>query len=420
MTNFNLIFSALTIGFIFIYYFSKLLFEGKNIKNICLTFILFLMTFPFIFFCFKDIVRIIFIFAIIVVFLKLIYGLKTSVILSYIFLASIIYFVSETIFIMVLYFVLKLDNKTIILLANDNCLTNLTIFFIGYAIYSFKFIQLKTKKTLYLIEKDKYCLFLAFTTLFLVILLQRKFFVYGFSLEYVFNIFLVLFFLIIFFSILKEKNKLFQVSKEYDNLLNWLETYEKELNQKRILMHEFKNQIITIKGMIFKNNYQLNNYLNSIIEEIKNEDFVKLLNIKSLKELGWQGLISYKLGEAENKKIKPLILIKKEAKNLPLIILNSKQKRDLLKLIGIYLDNAIEASEKTKIKVLEINVSIRKKEIEINIINSFSKKATFNKLNNRGYGLLLAEKILKNNYFIREQTEVGKFYSKTLIIDLKS
>ncbi len=420
MKNFNLIFSSLTIGFIFIYYYSQILLNDRNKKQILLISILFLIVSPLLFLNFKDLSRFFLIYIFFILVIKTICRLKTSTILSYIFLLSIIYFISETIFIITSALVLNLNNKTTQLFLNDNCLTYITIFFISYAIYSFKFIQIYIKKTLFLIEKDKYCLIFSFLILFIIILFKRNYFIYGFSSEYIFNICLAFLFLIIFSYILMEKTKLQKISKEYDFLINCLEKYEKEIYKKRIVMHEFKNQIITIKGMVYKNNNKLNKYLNTIIEEIKYEDFSKILNIKILKDLGWQGLISYKLGAAESKKIEPIVNIKKETKQKIENELNSKQKRDLLKLIGIYLDNAIEAVEKTTKKLLEISIEIKKGEIELKISNSFSKKQKKTNENGRGYGLILAERLLKNNNFIKETTEVDKTYIKIINIKLKS
>ena len=83
--------------------------------------------------------------------------------------------------------------------------------------------------------------------------------------------------------------------------------------------------------------------------------------------------------EAKNKKIKVYINSQKK------INTSDKDYLDLCNIVGILLDNAIEASEQTKNKIIEINITETKNEILIKISNNFVNKVDINKIGKKNY-----------------------------------
>lgn len=233
------------------------------------------------------------------------------------------------------------------------------------------------------------------------------------------NVTITVTFILIIYMYFKENVKSLELSKKYNELFNYLEKYEKELVEKRKIIHDYKNQLIVINGYIGDDN-KLREYIQELIEEqkiISENSIIK--NIDKLPK-GLKGLIYYKLSHV-NKQMKVYLEIKGSIKKFEKI--NSKLNKDVLTIIGVLIDNAIEATEIENEKYINIEFSIVKglfimkminpcsKNIKIsNIINSgFSTKG-----NNRGYGLPMVKDILNRQKDIYLNLEVvdNKFISE--------
>ena len=99
----------------------------------------------------------------------------------------------------------------------------------------------------------------------------------------------------------------------------------------------------------------------------------------------------------------------------------------IVTLLGIYLDNAIEATEKTDNPIIEINISSDNECTAITIINThnnlnmdilkINEKGVSSKGDNRGFGLYNAEMIIKNSPAIIVDTKIDQdFFTKSIII----
>ena len=101
---------------------------------------------------------------------------------------------------------------------------------------------------------------------------------------------------------------------------------------------------------------------------------------------------------------------------------------DLYRIVGIVLDNAIEASAKTKDKVLIIDIYKENNEICFDISNSFKGNVDLNTINNkgittkgnnRGIGLYIAKKILlRSNKITMNQSVNNKIFTKNIKVSL--
>ena len=91
------------------------------------------------------------------------------------------------------------------------------------------------------------------------------------SIELIASIFVILVFLIILFSLIKQTIENNKLTNEYDKLLEFMITYENEIENQRILRHEIKNEFRTIRAKI--NDKQNNKEIIEYIDEIVNDKY---------------------------------------------------------------------------------------------------------------------------------------------------
>ncbi len=177
--------------------------------------------------------------------------------------------------------------------------------------------------------------------------------------------------------------------------------YFKEIYSNQLL--SIKNKYLIENQIIFKNNmeeYRLlkHNLLNDFLfiktfcneeaqlildEKIKNYKIkTEVLNDINQVPEGLQGLIYIKSSIARSKDIHFYIdnNIETDFKHF-----NKQSYIDLCEIIGIVLDNAIEACENTTEKVIYLNIFKVKKNCGIEIINTFSNDIDLNEIGNKNY-----------------------------------
>lgn len=230
------------------------------------------------------------------------------------------------------------------------------------------------------------------------------------------NFIIFIVFLILLYVSYFETQRVNEISEEYNSLFKYLDKYEKQLNEKRKLIHDFKNQLIVINSYA-EDNIKLKEYLKGIIEEQKNIKEMKILkNINKLPK-GLKGLVYYKLSQIEDK-IKISLTVNCKFKVFD--NLNTKDNKNILKIVGILIDNAIESSLLTEEKYILVDIFINKEIFEMNIINSCKNNFEKSKImelgfstkgKERGYGLSLVKDIIRNDerYFIDLNANKSEF-----------
>lgn len=239
-------------------------------------------------------------------------------------------------------------------------------------------------------------------------------------------------FIIILFTLFKQRMDNENVSKKYDELLDVMKNYENDIEEQRTLRHETKNEFATIKCKIQdkEDDKSIIEYIDSVIGDKCKANSTKYSKFKYLPSNGLKGFFYYKFIEAEKKEINVSVNISKQIENSFLNDIETKDFKDLARIIGVYLDNAIEASSSSKDKKLGIEMYLIKEKIEIIITNTFNNEINLDKLGkesfstkgkNRGHGLLLVKKILSENDMFEAKNEVrGNIYIQTLKINKKN
>ena len=200
--------------------------------------------------------------------------------------------------------------------------------------------------------------------------------------------------------------------KKTEELLDMMTIYEKRIDEDRIIRHEMVNNLLALKSFKDKNSKDFDKTLDDFIMTCSN----KSVGVKNIYKLpfGLKGIVYYKMNIASDKKINYNINISKQV-NIKLEKENYKDYVSLCKILGIIIDNAIEASEKTKDKLLIIDAYNEKDDIVIEVTNSCKeknidisslyKKGYSSKGNNRGFGLHIARMLIKNSKHLEMKQE---------------
>lgn len=236
-------------------------------------------------------------------------------------------------------------------------------------------------------------------------------------------------FITILLTLYREKIENESIIKKYDELLDVMKTYEIDIENQRTLIHENRNELMTIRSKAIDKNAskEFIEYMDSVIGDKVSTSISKYSKFTHLPSNGLKGFFYYKSMEAERRGIKVSANVSKKIENSFLKDLDTKTYNDLARLIGVYLDNAIDASEKSEDKKLGIEIYLIKENIKIIITNTFSNDVDLSKIGkeryttkgkNHGHGLLLVSSILHNNNRFIAKTKVDQnLYIQELTIN---
>ena len=247
------------------------------------------------------------------------------------------------------------------------------------------------------------------------------------------DIFLYLFAIIVLigvlFSLIRQTMINNKITNDYDKLLEFMKTYEEEIESQRTLRHETKNEFLAIRSKICDKEKEktIIDYIDEILGDtysVKNEKYAKF---GYLPANGVKGLCYFKTQKAEEQGISVSINISKKIQSSTICNLNTKEQRDFAKILGVFIDNAIEASAESKDKELGIEAySNLDNEFRMIISNTYNNEIDEEKIGkenfttkgkNRGHGLLLVNQLVqKNNIFDTKREIKNNIYSQTIIV----
>lgn len=190
----------------------------------------------------------------------------------------------------------------------------------------------------------------------------------------------------------------------------------------RTFRHDFNNIMQAIGGYIKTNNmYDLKEYYNKLIPECFNIENLYRFHSQLMANPAIYSVISNKYNLAETKNVKMSLNI---LTNLNSINLNTYH---LSKILGILLDNAIEASSETTNRIVNISFQPLDNRQLIIIENTYLSKGISikkifeknftTKTKNSGLGLWEIKKLLNQNKNLSLETKAGnEFFTQTLSI----
>lgn len=274
------------------------------------------------------------------------------------------------------------------------------------------------------LSKNNYVnvLVISLIILFIVILSTKLSLEYDYE-KFLFNLLLlsVFLFFIVFAFI---KNHLAQKEKqEKETLLEFISEYEKIIDENRINKHEMLNNLIILRSFEDKNTEEYNKVLDDLIVTYDNNSDACIKNISKL-PTGLKGILYYKINDMRNKNINLNVNISKRVSS-PLEKLPLDEYVILSRIIGIVMDNALEASIKSKERFVMIEVFEQNDNVIIIIENSYNNKVDVNDLKkknfstkgkSRGLGLYIANMLLKKSKHIEMTQHAEELFITKLTI----
>lgn len=289
-------------------------------------------------------------------------------------------------------------------------------------IYIFDNMSLKTK------------IMLLVNLLLILLVLAMQFYLIAFysnTLPFYISLFstigLIAYFIVSIYNLIST-SKLAYTTRELENTQNELHTFKILHEQVRSFKHDFDNMVNSIGGYVINEDIPgLKRYYNELLEECNKTNNLYALSPEVINHPAVYHLLATKYYEADQQNVQI---------NLHVFLdLNEIEKRmkiyEFTRILGILLDNAIEAAKECKKKI--INVTFRKDNsnnmIAVIIQNTYTnkdvdtekiyQKGESSKKNHSGLGLWKVREILmhnnnlnlfttKDNEFFTQQFEIYK------------
>ena len=208
-----------------------------------------------------------------------------------------------------------------------------------------------------------------------------------------------------------------------------LEGYNRNLTEMndsiRGVKHDLNNIVQAINGYIMVNDFiSLKKYFSRLLSECNYIQSIETLNPEVITNPAIYSLLLNKYNVATEKGIKLSIEIMFDLSEI------SDYSYDISRILGILLDNAIEASLETEEKKIDVKFSSKNNiryiviensynsEKDIDTCKIFEKNFTTKKENgNKGIGLWNVQKILKKNEMLELYTsKTSKYFEQSLRI----
>lgn len=306
----------------------------------------------------------------------------------------------------------------IIAIANNILVASLSIFLTN--IKAFKELFQKFSNKINYDESFSKIIFALLTVFVIGVLYYNVTTIFKLNLAYTITIIALAVFLILYYFYIEQQAKYEKLNNKYDTLFNYVQNFENWIDDEQMYRHELKNNLSIIRNMT-KNK----KIIEKIDEMLKFSIIIDEQAIEDLRNIpkgGLKGLIYYKVALAKNKKVKMVVEVSPKVKRL-LKKLSESHLRQLCIVLGIYLDNALEAAEETKKTQVTLEVYEVRGDINFTISNTYKdlislkdmkRKSFTTKGENHGKGLYYVGKILKkekwletdqiflNNYFIQK------------------
>lgn len=361
------------------------------------------------------------------IFMYFVLGIKDRTVILYSFNTEIILGVCEIIVSLVL-FLIGIKSTDIVNNLKYNLIANILIAVFAILLSNIPLIKKAMNKVIDIFKKKKLINYLYVLLLILYLIVSKNGLEFVLKSNYYVNILFIIAVIIIFGIIIKNESKYERLKEENKQMYNHVTKYEKIITEQGKVNHEFKNQLMVIRGYAQMKSDKLLDYIDSITQDAnKTHSSYLISQLNKFPEGGIKGLLYYKLSIMEDENIKYELDVQTGVKT-KLNSLSTNMYKNITKILGVLLDNAIDASKKSKEKQIIISVLKDKSNVIFSISNSYKGKLNLDKMGTgfttkglgHGYGLRLVNDIMKETNSFKVTNEVkNKYYVSNLIIKIE-
>lgn len=235
-----------------------------------------------------------------------------------------------------------------------------------------------------------------------------------YSKDYYINVVMVVFVVFSLIYVIYNKFQRQAMEDKYNESMEYVLRYEKIINEQGKKNHEYNNQLMVIKGYV-NNPERLTEYLEEVIGDHRTGQNYTVKQLGFLPDGGVKGLLYHKLSKMEDNNIKYYLYVDQNIKDKDIESFDLKTYRDLTKLLGVFLDNAIDAALKSEEKEIEVELKDKNDCLLLTISNTYDKNIDINKVGKsgfttkgvgHGFGLSIVKDIARTN------SEIETFCSK--------
>lgn len=217
------------------------------------------------------------------------------------------------------------------------------------------------------------------------------------------SITMICFFLFISYLLFAVLNRLYIERNARKYIEKYNNVIEESLESMNEYKHDQKNILLSIGGFLDNNDIEgLKEYFYKDIAKNQYSDNKNLYGLTNIQNSPVKGLLYAKIATATSNQIDLYINIRNTIEDFII------EDIDMCKILGILIDNAIEASIESEQKILNIGIWDDESELYIIISNSFKQKPIIHKIFkkgystkglNRGLGLSIVRDLIDKKYF---------------------
>jgi len=230
------------------------------------------------------------------------------------------------------------------------------------------------------------------------------------------NTLLIIVYALITYYTIKTDNKYQSIYNKYNLSLDTLRENESLLDDYKMYSHENDNTLKTIRNMIETNDKNVLNYINTVIKDKESHDEGIINKTSIIPISGLKALLYSKIKDMKKLEIGNELYVDKSIKSSDLINIDDETLLDVCKIIGVFIDNAIEATKDLEIKQIDVSLYNEQDNIIIEVANTFSGNINIDKMTKKGfttkggkhgYGLSLVNTILEHNKKLKNIKQIN-------------
>lgn len=417
------------------YMIGRILFEEKNnVSFIKIVFSIIIFSFFLAFLNFinseilRGIVKVICIYTLFCSFYKIIFNKSFQKIIIASLILYLFLCISEVVIVIIASVLLKSADQTVAILKNSIIMNFLISVFEYIMIVGLKNKLVLLVKNSNIGQKSNVVIILVVLITLALLGFRLPLSKWSLNIEFIITMVILLSFCFVNLIMIKQDSDIQKTTAMYQQLVDYSDITNNLLEEYRVISHEQKNHLLIIRGMLDETNKELVDYVDNLLDKQVGFKYEWIGDLNHLPLSGLKGLINYKLMEMEALGIATDVSISKEVLKTKLNKLSTKQKDNLYSIMGVYLDNAIQAAKDSKKKEISLEVYKEKKNIIIVLANTYKGKIELDKLDNYGYstkgknrgvGLYIVKRIIEEETIFTQSRDLfDEYYIQKLVINL--